>query len=239
MKKNILIYGANSLISFEIIKLIHKDCKNLYLFSRNKAMFKNKFYYKSYPRIKFMSVNILDKKKNFVLFKKIKGKLDGVIWVAGETGSASLEFNNPTLVEQNIKLNFLNPVIFINYLIKKLRKNNKSFLVFITSVAGLRGRKKNMFYGSAKAGAISYMSGLRQKFNNQLKIITVIPGYIKTNNFNIKCSKFLVSSPKFVAKKIVAAINNHTEVVYVSFIWKIIMILIKFIPEKIFKKLNF
>ena len=37
-----------------------------------------------------------------------------------------------------------------------------------TSVAGLRGRKFNTFYGSAKSGLISYLSSLRQKFNNQI-----------------------------------------------------------------------
>ena len=53
-----------------------------------------------------------------------------------------------------------------------------------------------------------------------------------------KINKFLNSSPKKVAIKIVTAIENKKEI-YFPFKWKIIMFIINLIPEKIFKKLNF
>ena len=53
-----------------------------------------------------------------------------------------------------------------------------------------------------------------------------------------KMSKFLVSKPSAVAKNIVKSVENKKEIYY-PFKWKIIMLIIKLIPEKLFKALNF
>ena len=68
---------------------------------------------------------------------------------------------------------------------------------------------------------------------------TVIPGYISTDKFNIKASKFLITSPNKTAKMIYQSIKNKNEIIYVGFLWRIISFIINLIPEKIFKKLNF
>ena len=131
-------------------------------------------------------------------------------------------------------------MLLINRLVKKLDiKNNSSFISVITSVAGLRGRAKNIFYGSSKSALISYLSGLRQKYNNKINVITVIPGYISTKNFNISAPSILVSTPKSLAKKMVDAVRKKKEIVYSNIWWKITMIIINLIPEKIFKKFKF
>ena len=83
------------------------------------------------------------------------------------------------------------------------------------------------------------MSGLRQRYNNQIKIITVIPGYISTKTLGVEKSGFLVTSPEKTAKIISEGIRKNKPVVYVSFIWRYIMFVIKLLSEKIFKKLNF
>ena len=83
------------------------------------------------------------------------------------------------------------------------------------------------------------LSGLRQKYNQRLTVISVIPGYIRTNNFKIKAPNFLICEPSDIAKKIAKAIKYKHEIIYSSFLWRIIMMIIKIIPEKIFKKFNF
>ena len=117
--------------------------------------------------------------------------------------------------------------------------DGSSYIAVITSVAGLRGRSKNIFYGSAKSALISYLSGIRQRFNGKINVTTVIPGYIRTAKFNLSAPKILISEPDKLARKIVDAVNNKREIIYCSFQWKLIMNLIKLIPEKIFKKLSF
>ena len=121
--------------------------------------------------------------------------------------------------------------------------DENSFIVALSSVAGLRGRSKRLFYSSAKSALISYLSALRQRLEKKkINVITVIPGYIKTRAFEKggwKAPSFLISSPKKAAKIICKAISSKKEIVYINFIWSIIMLFILCIPEKIFKKLKF
>ena len=239
-KKKLIIYGASSFISLELIKLLEQDVSKFFLFCRNKSKIldfitKNNF---DINKFSIFEVDILDIKKNLELVNQMEN-IDGIIWVAGFSGNTEKEFESLDLTERNIKINFVNPVLIMNKILTKMNLNSDSFLVVITSVAGLRGRGKNFVYGSSKAGLISYLSGLRQKFNQRLVVINVIPGYIKTKNFKIKAPNFLVSDPSVLARKIVKAIKHKHEVIYSSFAWRIIMIVIRLIPEKIFKKLNF
>ena len=91
-----------------------------------------------------------------------------------------------------------------------------------------------------KAGLINYLSGLRQLLHKKgILVNTVIPGYINTEKFNIKTSKLLITSPEKTARLIYQSIKNKKEIIYVSFLWKIISFALNLIPEKIFKKFNF
>ncbi len=240
MKKKIIIYGASSLISLELIKLIDQNVSKFFLFCRDKRRVEDFIINNNFDSKKFsiFEVDILDIEKNLELVGHIES-IDGIIWVAGFSGNTDDELKNLDLCEKNLKINFINPILIINKILTKMNFDSESFLVAITSVAGLRGRGKNFIYGSAKAGLISYLSGLRQKYNQRLTVVSVIPGYIKTKNFKIKAPNFLISDPSDLAKKIVKAIKYKKEIIYSSFIWRIIMMVIKFIPEKIFKKLNF
>jgi len=242
MKKKILIYGGGSYISKELIKLYEKEDYNFIIFCRNKINFE-KFLEKNNLNSNKFQINethIQNLDHNFQFIKEIKDDLSGIIWVAGFTGDPDEEYNDPKKCKENLTVNFLNPVIIINELSKKLIKSNKSFVVIFSSVAGIRGRAKRLFYASSKSGLISYASGLRQKFNSiGIKVITIIPGYMKTKPFNIKAPNFLIAEPKHVAKIVYDAIKKNKTTVYIYSFWRFIMFIIKIIPEKIYKTLNF
>ncbi len=240
MKKKIIIYGASSLISLELIKLLNQDVSKFFLFCRDRNEIELFLKSNNFDIEKFsiFEVDLLDIEKNLELVNQIE-IIDGIIWVAGFSGNTEEELRNLDLSEKNIRINFVHPMLIINKTLTKMNLNSESFVVAITSVAGLRGRGKNFIYGSAKAALISYLSGLRQRYNQRLTVISVIPGYIKTKNFKIKAPNFLISEPSDLAKKIIKAIKYKNEIIYSSFAWRIIMMIIKIIPEKIFKKFNF
>ena len=240
MKKNVIIYGASSLISLELIKLLDKDVSRFFLFCREKNEIENFLTDNNFDIKKFsiFEVDILDIEKNLEYLNQIKS-IDGIIWVAGFSGDSGEELKDLDLSKKNVEINFLNPMLIINKILTKMTLSVESFLVVITSVAGLRGRGKNLIYGSAKAGLIAYLSGLRQKYNQKLTVVSVIPGYIKTKNFKIKAPNFLICEPSDFAKKIIKDIKYKHEIVYSSFAWRVVMLIIRIIPEKIFKKFNF
>jgi len=243
--KHLVIHGGSSEISIELIKLLKDEFNEFTIFCRNKKKLDeniNKFKNENLT-LNIAEIDLLDIVKNNLYIEKIGNKISGIIWVSGVTGEPNNEIANQKICEENIRINFLNPVIFINKLIPKIESNKDSFIVGITSVAGLRGRKKQLFYSSAKAGFITYLSGLRQKLeNNKIHVLTVIPGYINTKTFQnkkIAGPSFLISSPEKSAKIIYKAIKSKKEIVYINSFWRIIMFCINLIPEKIFKKLNF
>lgn len=238
--KKILIYGGGSIISLELIKVLDPITERFYIFCRNRENFIGKINLLNFEIRKFSIFETkLENLENNLEKIKSLDKINGIYWIAGYTGDVSKEIVDEETCKKNISVNFLNPILIINKLIGKLEFNSKPFIAVITSVAGLRGRAKNIFYGSSKAALISYLSGLRQKYNDKINVVTIIPGYIRTTKFNITAPNFLVSSPDKLAKKIIDGVNKEKSIIYCSIQWKIIMLIIKFIPENIFKRLKF
>ena len=62
---------------------------------------------------------------------------------------------------------------------------------------------------------------------------------MSTEKFNYKANKFLINSPSEVANKVANGINKKKENIYTSNLWFFISIILRILPEKIFKKLNF
>jgi|TARA_B100000929_G_scaffold83731_1_gene65392 short-subunit dehydrogenase len=240
MRDKIIIYGGSSLISKYLFFEFYKDDYEFIVFCRDKK--KVTLHIESLKldpsRFTIHNLSLEDINKNFKIIDNLNYKIKGIIWVAGAVGNPNEEMLNAELAKNNYYINLINPVLFIDYLIPKL--SDGGFISAVTSVAGLRGRSKRLFYGSAKAGLINYLSGLRQFLHKRgIFVNTIIPGYISTERFNIKASKFLITSPSKTAKMIYQSIKNKKEIIYINFFWRIISFILNLIPEKIFKKFNF
>ena len=183
MNKNyIIIYGGSSLISKELLKILSKDFDKFIIFCRNKNIVHQYILELKLENleIKILEADLLDLESNISFIEKLENNILGLIWVAGFTGNPDVEYLDPIKCETNLRINFINPVLLINRILPKMKTGNKSFLAVLTSVAGLRGRSKRLFYSSAKSGLINYLSGLRQKFSKEkINVITVIPGYMR------------------------------------------------------------
>ncbi len=84
------------------------------------------------------------------------------------------------------------------------------------------------------------MSGLRQKLSkSKITVITISLGFVDTKmTKDLKISSLLNTKHEKKAKKIIKCIEKK-KLIYVPLRWKIIMNIIKLIPEFIFKKLHF
>jgi len=245
MKKKIFLHGGSSLISRYLIKYLAKEFDEFYIFCRSIKKTINIIQPNNFTQNKFFFFenDIINLNKTISDINQLPNDLTGLLWVSGYTGNPELEFKNIAECKKNLNTNFVNVILCINLLTRKIIQDNESFICVLTSVAGIRGRQKRLFNSAAKGGLINYMSGLRQKFNNKIKVITVIPGYVSTKSFNknIKTNfpKFLISTPDECANAIFKSIYTNKEIVYINIWWKIIMCVINIIPEKIFKKLSF
>lgn len=136
-------------------------------------------------------------------------------------------------------LNGSSPILLLSLFAEKLRDNNAGTIVAISSVAGDRGRQSNYLYGSAKSALSTYLSGLRNYLSgNNVNVITIKPGFVKTPMTKDFKKGFLWVGPEKVAADIKKAIVRQKNIVYTPWYWYWIMLIIKHIPEFIFKKMK-
>jgi decaprenylphospho-beta-D-erythro-pentofuranosid-2-ulose 2-reductase len=114
-------------------------------------------------------------------------------------------------------------------------------IAVISSVAGDRGRGSNHAYGAAKAGVTAFCSGLRARMLARgVHVVTVKPGFIDSPmTAHVAKKGALWASPEAIAAGIVRAIDKKRDVVYLPGFWRLIMLIIKHVPEGIFKRLKF
>jgi len=118
-------------------------------------------------------------------------------------------------------------------------RRKSGYICGISSVAGDRGRQSNYIYGSSKAAFSTYLQGLRNRlFKSNVSVITVKPGFVDTPmTWGLISSPLMVSSSK-AAADIAKAIQRRRDVIYTAFFWRYIMLIIRSIPEWLFKRLK-
>lgn len=139
-----------------------------------------------------------------------------------------------------IDINYAKLIPLLNFFAQKMERQRSGTMIVLSSVAGDRGRQSNFIYGSAKAGLTAYLSGLRNyMFNRKVHVITIKPGFMDTKmTEGLPLNPKLTATPKQAAEAIFKAFKKKKNVAYVLPIWGLIMLIIRNIPEFIFKKLK-
>ena len=140
---------------------------------------------------------------------------------------------------QEFQINLISVVSLLTFLGNYFEKQGKGCIAVISSVAGDRGRQSNYVYGTAKGGLTIFLQGLRNRLSKAgVCVLTIKPGFVitpMTQNFK---KGFLWAQPQQVARAIVRAIRKRKNVVYVPWFWRWIMLIIRSIPENIFKRMS-
>jgi len=173
-------------------------------------------------------------------FNSLSQKPDVTICVFGYLGENESARVNWSEAEKIIHSNYTGAVSILNIVSNYYSEQKKGTIVGISSVAGERGRQSNYIYGSAKAGFTAYLSGLRNRmFREGVHVVSVQPGFVYTRmTESIKLPPLLTAKPEQVAETVYAAIQNKKNTVYVKWFWRWIMLIIKCIPEFMFKKMK-
>jgi len=243
MTKNLLIIGGKSDIGQAIAKKFISKGYNIILAGRNMENTNtNSIDICSLKNTVITKINfdICDFKNHKKFYKNLHVKPDGVVIASGYMVEQNIAENDMYETLNTINVNYAGPAILLNIIASEMEKIGDGFIIGISSVAGERGRKSNYIYGSSKSSFTSYLSGLRSRlYQSGIHVLTVNPGFVKTAmTKNLKLPYYLTTSPEIVADKIYKAVKNKKDIIYIKSIWKVIMIIIKLLPEKIFKKIN-
>lgn len=168
------------------------------------------------------------------------GEIEAVVVTAGLFATQAAMEDDVALAERVLQADFTGTVIFCEHARKRLLARGGGTLCVFSSVAGDRGRKPVVLYGAAKAGLSHYLEGLDHKFRGQgLRTICVKPGFVKTGmTAGLKPPPF-AGEVEAVAVSVLKAIDGGVPVVYVPSIWRWVMLVIRWLPRFVMRKIGF
>lgn len=169
---------------------------------------------------------------------KIEGVLNVGWFIASMPDQEAID-RDPALAASVLADGFGGAVSILHRLAPLLEERGAGSVLALGSVAGDRGRLKNYVYGAAKGGLATYLSGLRNRLGRSgVHVVTVKPGFTDTAMTWDAEGMFLVASPEDAARDCLRAVRKRRDVIYTPWFWRWIMLIIRLIPERVFKKLS-
>ncbi|WP_295993872.1 SDR family oxidoreductase [Rugamonas sp.] len=167
------------------------------------------------------------------------GGLDAVLIAHGTLPDQQACQADAALALREIGTNALSVINLLTELANRFEAQRHGCIAVIGSVAGDRGRQSNYVYGSAKGMLAIFLQGLRNRLHKAgVTVLTIKPGFVDTPMTAAFPKGPLWATPDQVAGAIVQAMDQGRSVLYTPFFWRAIMLMIRSIPEAIFKKLS-
>lgn len=246
MTKRALILGAKSAIAEAVARQLSESGWDLILAARQPAAlepFAADVQLRSGQRVDLFTFDALDTDAHAALPEKLCaqcGDFQLVVLVFGYLGDQEKATSNTAEMERIMSTNYTSAAVILSYLANYLQTLDQPCgIIGIASVAGDRGRQSNYFYGSAKGALALFLQGLRNRLSpTQVHVLTVKPGFVDTPMTADMEGLFLVAPPQRVARDILRAYEKRKNVLYSPWFWRYIMLVIRSIPERVFKKLK-
>ena len=238
-----LILGASSDMAIAIARKFASRHYNIQLAARNTEplqALQSDLQIRSNITCTLHPFDALNYASHRAFFQQLQPKPDVTICVFGYLGEAEKARHDWKEAERILDTNYKGAVSILDAAADEYAANKSGMIVGISSVAGERGRQSNYHYGSAKAGFTAYLSGLRNRlFHDGVHVVTVQPGFVYTRmTEHLQLPKLLTGQPADVANTVYSAVKGKENIVYVKWFWRWIMVIIRTIPEFMFKKMK-
>jgi NAD(P)-dependent dehydrogenase (short-subunit alcohol dehydrogenase family) len=166
------------------------------------------------------------------------GGLDGVIFCFGELPTP--DGPPPTWPEarRTIDVNFSSAVALLEPAAAVLETQGHGFILALSSVAGLRGRRSNYLYGASKAALTVFLEGLAHRLAPRgVRVKIALLGYVQSRmSQGVPMPALLQTSPEAAARKILRFLHSSAQCAYIPWFWQPIMMVIRLLPTRIFNK---
>jgi decaprenylphospho-beta-D-erythro-pentofuranosid-2-ulose 2-reductase len=169
-----------------------------------------------------------------------QGYPDEVIIAYGTLEEEGRAATDLVYAHEIIETNFTSVACWLLGIIGLWDRSSPLTLTVIGSVAGDRGRARNLVYGAAKGGLDRLLEGLQQAYaGTQIRIVRIKPGFVDTPmTAHIAKRGPLWATPEQVAADIERAVKRGLAVVYTPWFWWPIMTIIRLLPRSIFHQLR-
>lgn len=241
----VMIIGANSAIAHEVSRCFAADGASLFLVARTEeklAVAAQDLKVRGAARVDTLAADLTNLARHESLIEaayQALGGIDAVLIAHGTLGDQTALQKDVQATLDNLTTNAISYISLLTLLANRFEAQKSGCIAVISSVAGDRGRASNYIYGTAKAAVTTFASGLRNRLQKVgVNVVTVKPGFVDTPMTADKKKNFLYAKPKAVGERIYKAMLKGEDVFYTPALWMLMMLIIRNIPERIFKKLS-
>ncbi len=244
---NILIIGASSAIAEATAQFYaQSERANFFLVARNERklnVVKDDLLVRGAHSIETHVADLADIKQTDTWLTQafsVLGRIDLVLIAQGILGEQDKAEQDLAHMHEILQVNGISQIDLLAQLANRMEQQASGTIACISSVAGDRGRPSNYVYGTSKAMVTTFLQGLRARLNiANVNVLTIKPGFVDTPmTSEIEKGGPLWASPEIIAEGIAKAVESKRSVVYLPWFWQYIMLIIKHIPEVIFKRLK-
>lgn len=240
---NYLIFGATSAIAIELARLLAKRPATMVLVGRDSqklAVVAADITVRQGKVAGTIAADLADIPAHDALFaeaERLLGSIDCVVIAHGTLPDPDRA--DPDYALAQFAVNGTSAISLGMRAAQGMERAGAGMIVVIGSVAGERGRQSNYLYGAAKGAVNIYFQGLRNRlFHKRIHVLTVKPGFVDTPMTAHLPKNFLFASPSKVAADVLRAMDNRRDVLFTPWFWRWIMLAVRLVPERIFKKLK-
>jgi len=165
------------------------------------------------------------------------GDLDVVVQAFGQLGAAGLD--DPVGAAALAEVNVVGAMSSGLAVARQLRRQGHGTLVVLSSVAGVRTRASNFVYGATKAGQDAFATGLGHALHGSgARVMTVRPGFIRTSMTEGMDPAPFAADPADVGDAVAVGLRRGASVVWVPGVLRIVMGLLRFAPDAVWRRLD-
>lgn len=240
---NIIIIGATSAIAQHTARRYAKPGNQLFLVARDAgklAHVADDLQARGASCETWMlDINNTSEHAACVAASTAQGEVDLLLMAQGTLPAQQACQNNSALLLKEFATNASAGLALLNDYAAVFERQGHGTIAVISSVAGDRGRQSNYVYGAAKAAVQTYLSGLRNRlFGQGVTVIDIRPGFVDTPMTAAFKKSALWATPAQIAEGIERAVDKRRSVVYLPGFWRWIMLIIRSIPEPVFKRMS-
>jgi short-subunit dehydrogenase len=170
---------------------------------------------------------------------RLLGGLDTVLIAHGTLPDQAACQASFDATRAELDTNFISVVSLLTRVANYCEQRGEGTIGVISSVAGDRGRQSNYVYGAAKGAVSIFLQGLRNRLHRRgVRVITIKPGFVDTPMTARFPKNPLFADAASVGQGVYRALCGGRDVVYLPWFWRPIMLIIRLVPERMFKRLN-
>ena len=241
----VAIIGASSAIAYETAKCFAKDGAEMFLVGRSAdklTTVADDLRVRGSKRVEIYVLDLSELQRHQELFERsliVLEDIDMLLIAHGTLGDQARCEQDVAETLKEFTNNCTSVISLLTIYANYFEKRRSGCIAVISSVAGDRGRKSNYIYGTAKAAITTFLQGLRNRLSGAgVVVLTIKPGYVATPmTAGMKKGPLTARAPG-VGKGIYEAMKHGKDVVYLPWFWQPIMLVVKSIPERVFKKLS-